>query len=92
MPEARFRAILKGSFELRGRGTVLCVDILEGVIRAGDMIVVPLADGGNRTIAVRSIGALDVDRPAGHALVALMVGDLRSSEVAVDRELLAAPA
>jgi len=83
-----FRAMVKGAFELTGRGTVVAVEILDGTVAAGDQVLVPIVGGQERRVAVRAIGFIDRDvgRPTQHAHVALHV-DLPSAEVEVGREV-----
>lgn len=80
-----FRAVLKRSFEVTGRGTVLSIDILEGKVVVGDKLVVPTADGRPRVVEVLAVDFLDIDldRPTFRAEVALWVGDIRPSEVTI---------
>ena len=91
-PEPRFRAIVKRVFAVTGRGTAVCVDIIEGTVRAGDKVLVPTSNGCRRAAEVRSVEFADIDigRPTPRAEVGLLVGDLPPSEVAVGREVSAA--
>ena len=83
--DSAFRAVLKRSFELTGRGTVLSVDILDGTVRVGDELMVPMLDGRSRLVEVIAVDFLDIDigRPTSRAEIALRVADIRLDEVAI---------
>jgi translation elongation factor EF-Tu-like GTPase len=88
-----FRATVKRGFELAARGTVICVDILEGVVKIGDRVSIPTVDGGATVTEVLAVDFVDVDvgKPTYRAEVALRVRDVQPSDVAVGREVCAAP-
>ena len=83
-----FRARLTRTFELAGRGTILCVDILEGSVRTGDKLIVSIDGGETRTVVVRGVDFVDFDvgSPAARAEVALTITELRPSELVLDQE------
>jgi selenocysteine-specific translation elongation factor len=89
-----FRAVLKRSFQLTGRGTVLSVEILDGKVAVGDELVVSTSDGRTRIVEVLAVDFLDIDigRPTSRAEVALTVGDIRPGEVMIGDMLHAAAA
>lgn len=80
-----FRAVLKSSFEVTGRGTVLSVEILAGKVAVGDRLVVPTLDGRSHIVDVVAVDFLDFDigRPTFRLEVGLTVDDIRPGEVAV---------
>jgi len=90
--DAPFRAIVKGAFELAGRGTVISVEIVDGKIAAGDTILVPTATGDAHVVIVRDIGFIDhaIGRPDAHAYVTLRIDTLRAADVAVGAEIRSA--
>jgi len=89
--DAPFRAIVKGAFELAGRGTVISVEIVDGKIAAGDTILVPTATGDAHVVIVRDIGFFDhaIGRADAHAY-ALRIDTLRAADVAVGAEIRSA--
>ena len=84
-----FKARLVRAFRLAGRGTVACINILEGRVRVGDRLRVPIADGTARIVEVAAVEFLDVDRPARRAEVALILADVECAELVVGSELRA---
>jgi translation elongation factor EF-Tu-like GTPase len=76
------RAVVKSSFELSGRGTVLVIDLLEGAAKPGEMVRLAL---GDRTLEGKVIGVEFVDQDVGgptfHADVALVVAGLEPGDV-----------
>jgi hypothetical protein len=58
-----FRARVEGAFAVARRGTVVVVDLIEGEVRAGERVLVPLADGG--TVVRVALGVEIVERELG---------------------------
>jgi GTPase len=79
--------------DITGRGTVLAVDVLEGEIRAGDMISIGMV-GGRRTVTVRSVEFIDRDigKPTFRCWVGLMIDGVRAADVVVADEVRGAVA
>ena len=88
-----FRARVKRGFELAGRGTVIGVEILDGVVKIGDRVSIPTVDGGVAITDVLGVDFIDfyVGKPTLRAEVALRVRDVQASDVAVGREVCTAP-
>jgi GTPase len=82
---AAFRALIKRSFELTGRGTVVSVDVLEGVVTVGDRLALPMRDGTSRIVEVHAVDFVDLEigRPSARAEIGLTFEDLVSDEVVI---------
>ncbi len=89
MSQTPFRAVLTRSFEVNGRGTVLCVDIVDGAVKRGDRLAVPMQGGSTSVVPVLGVDFVDIDvgKPTFRSGIALTGRDVRSAEVAVGREL-----
>jgi Domain of unknown function (DUF4279) len=90
-----FRATTKSTFTVTGRSTVITMDILDGVVRVGDGIEVPLKAGGHRHLKVIGVDYADigVGTPAFRSETALTVdaASIAPDEVAIGEEVLAEP-
>lgn len=84
-----FRARIKSAFSVAGHGTFIGVEILDGEIRIGDEILVPLGED-ERVVTVRAVEYLD-HIAEGKAQVGLGVVGIEPVEVAVGGELRAKP-
>jgi len=88
-----FRAVLKRAFEVRGRGTVLAVEIRDGTIKAGDSISISTSNG-TRIAQVLAVEFIDYDigRPTFRSELGLVVDDIPVTEVIVGDEVHAVSA
>jgi len=92
MPDqSAFRAVVKTCFEITGRGTVVSVEIVAGIVVVGDRVVIPTLTGP-RVVEVRAVDFVDYDvgRPTHRAEIALTVGALPPTDVAIGQEVRAA--
>lgn len=88
-----FRAVLNRAFEIRGRGTVLAVEIRDGTIKAGDSISISTSNG-TRIAQVLAVEFIDYDigRPTFRSELGLVVDDISVTEVIVGDEVHAVSA
>jgi hypothetical protein len=85
-----FRAIVRAAFEATGRGSVLGVEITDGMIHANDKVTIATLHG-DRTVVVRSVEFIDIDigKPSFHSLTGLVVETLPASDVTIGGDVRA---
>ena len=92
MASDELEAVLRQVFALASRGTVLGVEIHAGSVRAGDVVAVPVAGGGERGVEVCGVEYIDGCRPPLPAtLVGLVVEGIGPDDVTIGTTIRGTP-
>jgi GTPase len=81
-----FRARIQTAFAVTGLGTFVAVEILDGAVKVGDPIDLPLLDGRHRVVDVRAVEFIDHIADA-RAEVALGLVGVEPREILVGGEV-----
>lgn len=85
-----FRARIRGALLVRDRGTFVEVSILEGTVKAGECVRLPLVDGGHTIVRVEAVEFVDRTRGQDSG-IALHVPSVGADDVVVGGEVVGQP-
>ena len=89
--EAEFSMEIKDTMRLSGQGIIMTGQIVEGTVRNGDSLCVPLADGGQVGREVKGMEKISkvVEVATAGDHIGILVGDLSEDDIAVGQILMA---
>ena len=87
--ETDFKMEIKDTMRLSGQGIIMTGKIAQGIVRSGDSLCVPLANGSQVGREIKGMEKMSkvVDVASAGEHIGIMVGDLNEDDIAVGQLL-----